>query len=73
MDTIVLDGKKVKGSFAGSKFIGTVVRTFMSKTINTEESVLLHVVKFDKPLAVNFSDERKKTGIVDHYQLEVVA
>ena len=66
-----LTGRKVQGTYEYKPFVGTVMHSF--KTMDEEQSVLLHKVKFSSPRSVTWSSSLKTSALVDNNMLEVIA
>lgn len=76
MTSINLTGARVQGTFCHKSFTGTVLKTILTKTVNTEETVILHKVQFDKPHDVRGffgASSKTKTGLVDNNFLQIIA
>lgn len=72
MSTLNLKGSKVVGFHDYIRATGTVLKTIRTRTIDEEESVVLHKVKLDKPIKVSWSEKLKDVVLVDSTRINVL-
>jgi hypothetical protein len=72
MSRMNLKGLRVSGEYDYKQVVGTVLKTIHTRTIDEEDSVVLHKVRLDNKIAVSWSNNLQDKVLVDSTRIKVL-